>query len=83
MLILLLYNSSKIFNMPKGFVTIKLAAEIAGVSIETLRNWDKQGKLKSKRNPHNGYRLYSISQIQEFLKKTKGLSPNKRAQLSD
>lgn len=70
--------------MRKGFVTIKSAAEIIGVSIETLRNWDKQGKLRSKRDPHNGYRLYCISQIQEFLKKTKIKTPtNKQIKLSD
>ncbi len=70
--------------MEKGFITIKSAAEIAGVSIETLRNWDKQGKLKSKRDPQNGYRLYSISQIQEHLKTAKPKpSQTKKARLSD
>lgn len=70
--------------MEKGLITIKLAAEIAGVSIETLRNWDKQGKLKSKRDPQNGYRLYSISQIQNYLKTTKTKPPQTRkVRLSD
>jgi len=70
--------------MPKGFVTIKSAAEIVGVSIETLRNWDKQGKLRSKRDPQNGYRLYCISQIQEFLKTAKAKpARTKRAKLAD
>jgi predicted site-specific integrase-resolvase len=81
---LVLYNNSKILDMQKGFVTIKSAAEIAGVSIETLRNWDKQGKLKSKRDPQNGYRLYSISHIQEFLKTVKPKpAQTKRAKLTD
>ncbi|MCX6712129.1 MAG: MerR family DNA-binding transcriptional regulator [Candidatus Vogelbacteria bacterium] len=81
---LVLYNSSKILDMTKGFVTIKSASEIAGVSIETLRNWDKQGKLQSKRDPKNGYRLYSISHIQDFLK-TNASNPRriKRAKLAD
>ena len=70
--------------MQKGFVTIKSASEIVGVSIETLRNWDKQGKLKSKRDTKNGYRLYCISQIQEFLKTAKAKLPaQKRAKLTD
>jgi DNA-binding transcriptional MerR regulator len=70
--------------MQKGYVTIKSAAEIAGVSIETLRNWDKQGKLRSKRDPVNGYRLYCISQIQDYLKTAKGKpSQTKRAKLSE
>ena len=81
---LVLYNTSKNLNMQKGFVTIKSASEIVGVSIETLRNWDKQGKLKSKRDPQNGYRLYCISQIQEYLKTAKAKpTQTKRAKLSD
>ena len=81
---LVLYNNSKVLNMPKGFVTIKSASEIAGVSIETLRNWDKQGKLKSKRDAKNGYRLYSISHIQDYLKTAKPRpAQTKRAKLTD
>ncbi|HRZ30184.1 MAG TPA: helix-turn-helix domain-containing protein [Candidatus Paceibacterota bacterium] len=71
--------------MEKGYVTIKSASEIIGVSIETLRNWDKTGKLKSKRNPNNGYRLYNISQIQKLVsdKKIKPAKKPNRAKLSD
>ena len=49
-------------------VTIKSASEIIGVSVETLRNWDKTGKLKSERDPQNRYRLYHITEIQKLLK---------------
>ncbi len=81
---LVLYNNSKILSMSKGFITIKSAAEIIGVSIGTLRNWDKQGRLRSKRNPQNGYRLYSISQIQAYLKTAKAKPPHThRAKLED
>jgi len=70
--------------MPKGFITIKSAAEIVGVSIETLRNWDKQGRLRSKRDPQNGYRLYNISQIQAYLKTAHAKVPKtNRAKLED
>jgi len=51
--------------MDKGLVTIRSAAEILRISIETLRNWDKQGKLKAIRNK-NGYRLYNISELEKF-----------------
>ena len=54
--------------MKKGMVTIKSAAEILGVSVETLRNWDKTGKLVSERDPQNKYRLYRITEIQNLLK---------------
>jgi len=82
----LLYNISKSKqNMEKGYVTIKSASEIIGVSIETLRNWDKTGKLKSKRDKDNDYRLYSISEIQKLVSSQKIKSAKKpnRAKLSD
>jgi DNA-binding transcriptional MerR regulator len=69
----------------KGYVTIKSASEIIGVSIETLRNWDKSGKLSSKRDTKNGYRLYCISDIQRLVAEHKikpAKKPN-RAKLSD
>lgn len=70
--------------MEKGLVTIKSAAEILGVSVETLRNWDRRGKLVSKRNPKNGYRLYNISEIQKLLKNKQIKSPGvKMAKLTD
>lgn len=39
-------------------LTIKEAAMMLGVSEQTLRRWDKAGKLAAKRHPLNGYRLY-------------------------
>ncbi len=56
--------------MPKGLITIKSAAEILNVSVETLRNWDKSGKLKAIRDPKNKYRFYSISALEHFKAKT-------------
>lgn len=38
-----------------------------GVSIETLRLWDKQGKLKPEKVKENGYRYYSQKQIDKHL----------------
>lgn len=71
--------------MEKGYVTIKSASEIIGVSIETLRNWDKTGKLNSRRDGKNGYRLYSISQIQKLVteQKIKPAKKPNRAKLTD
>lgn len=54
--------------MKKGYIAIKAAAEILGVSVETLRNWDKSKKLKAERN-QNGYRMYKISALEAFAKK--------------
>ena len=51
------------------YATIKKAAEILGVSTNTLRNWDANAKLKSIRHPLNGYRLYLKSDLENLLKK--------------
>ncbi len=47
----------------------ELAKEI-GVSVETLRRWDRTGKLKAKRTPSN-HRYYT----EEDLAQAKGLKP--------
>jgi len=67
-------------HMKKGHVTIKSASEILGVSVETLRNWDKKGKLKAKRDK-NGYRIYRISELEKFAHKNKLRRPGHRIKL--
>ncbi|MBX9703051.1 MAG: IS607 family transposase, partial [Silvanigrellaceae bacterium] len=49
-------------------VGIGQAARILGVSIETLRRWEKAGKLKSERTP-SGHRRYDISRLFPASKK--------------
>ena len=49
-------------------VTIRIAAEVLGVSVNTLRNWEKNGKL-SPRRERNGYRYYQIRDLIEFARK--------------
>lgn len=51
----------------KEYVTIREAADLMGVTPQTLRNWEKQGKLIPYRNPVNNYRMYKISQVEDFL----------------
>jgi excisionase family DNA binding protein len=59
-----------LMGMPKGdedeVLTIKAAAELLAVSEQTLRRWDKAGKLRARRHPMNGYRLYPRHQILEL-----------------
>ena len=50
-------------------LTIKAAAAVLGVSEQTLRRWDKAGKLRAKRHPMNGYRLYPRSQVLELRRR--------------
>ncbi len=40
------------------YLTVGAAAELLGVSVATLRRWDRADKFKPLRHPINGYRLY-------------------------
>ena len=53
--------------MAEELITISETAEILGVSMDTLRRWDKSGKLKPAKISEAGYRLYYKSQIELFL----------------
>jgi DNA-binding transcriptional MerR regulator len=53
-------------------LTIAKAAEFLGVSIATLRNWDKGGKLRPARHPINGYRLYKFTELLALRQRIKG-----------
>jgi len=55
--------------MQKKYYTIKQAAKILGATPLTLRNWDKNGKLKAYRHPINNYRVYKPEQLEIFLRK--------------
>jgi len=55
--------------MQKKYYTIKQAAKIIGVTPLTLRNWDKNGKLKPYRHPVNNYRVYKPDQLELFLRR--------------
>jgi len=50
------------------YVTIKEASSILGVSALTLRNWDKNGKLKAHRHPMNNYRVYKTEDLEALIK---------------
>lgn len=56
----------------KKYYTVSQAAELLGVSPLTLRNWDKQGKLRARRNPINNYRAYKAEDLELFLRKMDG-----------
>lgn len=55
--------------MQQKYYTIKQASKILGVTPLTLRNWDKNGKLKPYRHPLNNYRVYKSDQLEMFLRK--------------
>ncbi len=55
-----------------NYLTIAEAANLLGVSVSTLRNWDRQNKLKPRRHPINGYRIYDRAVIVQLKKQIEG-----------
>lgn len=51
------------------YMRIKEAAEFLGVTPNTLRNWEKEDKIKVYRNPQNSYRLYKKEDLEQLLSK--------------
>lgn len=47
-------------------MSVSDAADYLRVSIQTLRRWDRSGKLKSTRDPGNGYRYYRLKDLEPF-----------------
>jgi MerR family copper efflux transcriptional regulator len=45
------------------YVQIKEAAALLGVAVNTLRNWERNGKIRVYRHPINNYRLYKRTDI--------------------
>jgi len=59
--------------MKKGLVTVKKAAELLQINPQTLKRWDKAGKLKAIRHPMNNYRMYRLVDLQKLLNKFESL----------
>ena len=51
-----------------NMVRVGQAAKQIGVSKETLRNWDKSGRLVATRHPVTGYRYYRQNDLDAFLR---------------
>ncbi len=58
----------------KEFLRIKEAAKYLGVTAQTLRNWDKAGKLKPGRHPMNNYRVYERAILDKLVSNIIGVS---------
>lgn len=52
----------------KEFYKLAEVADMLSVSKETLRRWDANGKLCSRRHPINNYRVYHRSDLRNFEK---------------
>ena len=53
------------------YYSTKKVTEILGVTAQTLRNWDKEGKLKPSYVKSNGYRYYSEDSILSYTQERK------------
>ena len=51
----------------KDYMTLSETSEYIGKSKETLRRWDKEGKLPAMREPMSNYRLYKKSDIDNLF----------------
>lgn len=62
------------------YIHITEAAKYLGVCINTLRNWEANGKLRVHRNPMNGYRLYKVSDLDALLRQVQlsGTKPKRK-----
>ena len=52
--------------MNKELLTISEAAEFLGISIDTLRRWDKSGKLVATRKEGGTHRYYTKNDLEVF-----------------
>ena len=53
------------------YYSAKTVTKILGVTAQTLRNWDKEGKLKPTYVKSNGYRYYSEESILSYTQERK------------
>jgi DNA (cytosine-5)-methyltransferase 1 len=51
----------------EGFLRVKEAARMLGVSPNTVRAWGADGKIPEYRHPVNRYRLYRRAELERIL----------------
>ncbi len=54
------------------YMTVAEAAAYLGCCSDTLRRYDRANKLRARRHPITGYRLYLPSDLDEFLRRVGG-----------
>ena len=69
-MIYLKYKYLRSFENMK-YYSAKTVTQILGVTAQTLRNWDKEGKLKPSYVKSNGYRYYSEESILSYTQERK------------
>jgi DNA (cytosine-5)-methyltransferase 1 len=61
-----------------GYLRVKEAAELLGVSPNTVRTWGGAGKIPEYRHPVNNYRLYKKAELERLLSQLKRSVPTKQ-----
>ena len=61
------------------YMTVSQAAGHLGISADTLRRWDRAGKLEAMRHPVNHYRLYRESDLDRILKSIRPVQKRRSA----
>lgn len=51
------------------YLTVRAAAQYLAVCPNTLRSWSDAGKVRVRRHPVNGYRLYELADLERLLLK--------------
>jgi len=59
----------------QGYIRVKEAAELLGVSPNTVRAWGAQGKIPEYRHPANNYRLYKSEELERLLRQIEASAP--------
>jgi molybdopterin-binding protein len=71
---------SKIWAVPKQFYSAGEAAKLLGISLDTLRRWDRAGRIETARDSGNR-RIVSASEVQRLRGEQEGhLSARNRIQ---
>ena len=52
----------------RDYLRISQAADFLGVSPQTLRNWERDGKITCYRHPLSGYRLFREKDLEALLR---------------
>jgi DNA (cytosine-5)-methyltransferase 1 len=62
----------------EGYLRVKEAAELLGVSPNTVRSWGEAGKIPEYRHPVNNYRLYKKAELERLLRQLKRSVPARK-----
>ncbi len=63
----------------RTLIRVKEAAELLGVSPNTIRAWGASGKIPEYRHPVNNYRLYKRDELEALMKRLDRPTRSKKA----